>query len=194
VSPILTVRKASEPVEFYDDTDPIIHSFITHDCPTQKVTVYSDRAEVTRSVIIEAKTIGLHNIVITGFPSKVIRNTFRVSSGTGHVKILEVSELNTSAEETPDAQKSSAQENSDKIKQLKRREEILHTTQTRLQGEEDYLIQYSTSLTWPFTVVRNDAAQSILKATSLTEADEFLKMYREKLSSIKAQKLELSKI
>jgi len=135
----------------------------------------------------------LHNIIITGFPTEVDKNTFRVSSGTGYVKILEVSYTVVHTEDTPKEIKASSEEYKEKIKKLNTDLEVLNKTRTRLQEEEDYLHQYSTTLHSPIKVSIPDGREITHKHTTIEDATAFLNLYREKLVSIKSQKLKLNK-
>jgi len=78
------------------------------DCPVQHVTVYNDRAEVTRALstsinaglfgvfwetfllIDKYSTPGTNELTIVGLPSHVDSNSVRVSGGKGAAVILEV--------------------------------------------------------------------------------------------------------
>jgi len=198
-----SARKKSENVEpiesfFIDEGDATNHTLTTHDCPTQKVIVFSNIAEVTRTISIEPKSTGLHNVIIGGFPKDIDNHTFRacVSSITGpSVKILEVSYSVVHQEESPEEQKSKMELNHQKLIALKKDKDVLHQTRSRLQAEEDFLLSYSSTLHSPFTIPTqiNDAGKLTHKYPTLEDAGNFLNMYREKLLQIKLQKLQLNK-
>jgi len=175
-------------VEVYDDTDPIMHSLTTPECPTQKVVVFSDRAEVTRVVTIDAKVTGLHTIVITGFPTQVDKNTFRVA-GSGSAKILEVSYSVVHPEDNPEHQKSLVRETEEKIKFLRRKLDSMGLSRNRLLEEEEYLKKYSLTFSGSNTVTAGNVQAK--KFPSLADAANFLKVYRERLLEIKSEILEL---
>jgi len=61
------------------------------ECPTSAATVYSDRAEVTRNVSGVVKESGVHTIEIDGFLSGIDDESFRVSSPSDGIAIMEVS-------------------------------------------------------------------------------------------------------
>eukprot|EP00727_Mastigamoeba_balamuthi_P001527 m51a1_g11371 hypothetical protein (546) ;mRNA; f:13818-16019 len=63
---------------------------IVNDCPVSTVTVYSDRAEVTRTVSIDAIP-GTIAVTIRGLPPFVVQNTLQVSGGQDLGSILDVS-------------------------------------------------------------------------------------------------------
>jgi uncharacterized protein (TIGR02231 family) len=132
--------------------------------------------------------------VISGFPTKLKENTFRacVSSGSNQVKILEVSYSVVHPEESESA-KTPEEENVDKIKHITREIDSYRKVKTRLEGEEAYLANYSTSLYSPFVATKSETGPLTDKAITLDDATAFLTMYRNKLVKIKTQKLQLDR-
>jgi hypothetical protein len=81
-----------------------VHTVEAIKSPIEIVTVYNDRAEVTRKVDVTLQsegmdentiskliTSGTHEIVIQGLSSLADKNSVRVSGGSGNATILEVS-------------------------------------------------------------------------------------------------------
>ena len=70
----------------------VVHFNIDQQCPIQYVTVYNDRAEVTRSVSYHFNNAGTYDLVFADFSPSVDLTSFHVSGGTGKAcTILEVS-------------------------------------------------------------------------------------------------------
>ncbi|CAF3684097.1 unnamed protein product [Rotaria sp. Silwood1] len=71
---------------------PVVRFNIDQQCPIQCVTVYNDRAEVTRILRHHFDTEGTHELVLNGFSIFVDETSLHVSGGTGKsCTILEVS-------------------------------------------------------------------------------------------------------
>ncbi|CAF1086016.1 unnamed protein product [Rotaria sp. Silwood1] len=71
---------------------PVVRFNIDQQCPIQCVTVYNDRAEVTRILRHHFDTEGTHELVLNGFSTFVDETSLHVSGGTGKsCTILEVS-------------------------------------------------------------------------------------------------------
>ena len=71
---------------------PMVRLNIKHQCPIQYVTIYNDRAEVTRLVRHRFDVSGTYDLVIEGFSPCVELESLYVSGGTGKAcTILEVS-------------------------------------------------------------------------------------------------------
>ncbi|CAF3023136.1 unnamed protein product [Rotaria sp. Silwood2] len=71
---------------------PVVRFNIDQQCPIQYVTVYNDRAEVTRILRHHFDTEGTHELVLNGFSTFVDESSLHISGGTGKAcTILEVS-------------------------------------------------------------------------------------------------------
>jgi uncharacterized protein (TIGR02231 family) len=118
----------------------IVHNKGANDCPIEFVTVYSDRAEVTRRVNAVIEREGVQQIVIGGLSEKVDSNSVRVSGGAGKATILEVSYENKHHSipgETP------SQLLLDEQKKLDRELQKLQTMKTRIEEQRKWLKNYS---------------------------------------------------
>ncbi|CAF3641616.1 unnamed protein product [Rotaria sordida] len=70
----------------------IVHINIKQECPVQFVTVYNDRAELTRLLRYHFDNEGTYDLVLQGLSPCIDLTSFRVSGGTGKAcTILEVS-------------------------------------------------------------------------------------------------------
>lgn len=59
------------------------------DCPVDSVTVFNNRAEVTRVCTVNLEGVGEYDIQVRGFPACVETESVRVN-GTGHITLREV--------------------------------------------------------------------------------------------------------
>lgn len=73
-----------------DDDKPTVVTRTVGECPVSTVTVFRDRAEVTRRITLETEAPGLYDVVMEGVTNHINEDSIRVK-GTGHVTILEVS-------------------------------------------------------------------------------------------------------
>ncbi|CAF1171916.1 unnamed protein product [Didymodactylos carnosus] len=62
---------------------------IDKECPIKYVTVYNDRAEITRSYNKQFDLEGTYELILSGFSIHVDQNSFHVKGGTGKATILE---------------------------------------------------------------------------------------------------------
>lgn len=64
------------------------------DCPVHSVTVFEDRAEVTRSINVTSQVAGrgVYEVIVEGFTSKINKESVRVK-GTGYIFSLSYSLL-----------------------------------------------------------------------------------------------------
>ncbi|CAF1600536.1 unnamed protein product, partial [Rotaria sordida] len=85
----------AETVSTMNNTPPsttIVQINVKQECPVQYVTVYNDRAELTRLVRYHFDNEGTYDLVLQGLSSCVDLTSFHVSGGTGKAcTILEVS-------------------------------------------------------------------------------------------------------
>ncbi|PRP84046.1 hypothetical protein PROFUN_08508 [Planoprotostelium fungivorum] len=58
-------------------------------CPIDSVTVFLDRAEITRTIDVQSST-GTHEVRINGLPNSIVEESIRIT-GTGEATVLEVS-------------------------------------------------------------------------------------------------------
>lgn len=89
----MTNTTSTENTIFKTNSKPTIVQFnIEKQCPIQYVTVYNDRAEVTRLVNHHFNVEGTYELVFEGFSPSVDLTSLHVSGGTGRAcTILEVS-------------------------------------------------------------------------------------------------------
>eukprot|EP00727_Mastigamoeba_balamuthi_P000799 m51a1_g10716 hypothetical protein (565) ;mRNA; r:214864-218789 len=66
-------------------------SLLAKDCPVSSVTVFNDRAEVVRTVSVDAQQPGTYEVRLRGLTQRVEEESVHVSGGQGHAVILEVS-------------------------------------------------------------------------------------------------------
>eukprot|EP01117_Protostelium_nocturnum_P015449 TRINITY_DN5997_c0_g2_i2.p1 TRINITY_DN5997_c0_g2~~TRINITY_DN5997_c0_g2_i2.p1 ORF type:complete len:576 (-),score=205.76 TRINITY_DN5997_c0_g2_i2:23-1750(-) len=71
--------------------EPIIFELEASECPTDMVTVFSDRAEVTRNVEVKETKTGQQEVRINGLPNGIRPDSIHVAGGRGSATVLEVS-------------------------------------------------------------------------------------------------------
>jgi len=115
------------------------------ECPTSAATVYSDRAEVTRNVSGVVKESGVHTIEIDGFLSGIDDESFRVSSPSDGIAIMEVSSEDVFIKE--EFQISKMKEMKEAKQELKHKKQMINIDLKIIQTENDWIRNYvNTSL------------------------------------------------
>ncbi|KAH3757943.1 mucoidy inhibitor MuiA family protein [Pelomyxa schiedti] len=104
------------------------------DCPCLSVCVYSDRAELTRTLTFTTES-GLNDIVVTGVPA-IDENSIRVTGGTGQVTILEVS---SSIVQVESVKKTTSEMNEEKLEELQNQEKLLLSKEATLKHEREWV-------------------------------------------------------
>ena len=83
----------------------VVQINIEQQCPIQYVTVYNDRAEVTRLLRHHFNAEGTYDLVFEGFSTNVDLTSLHVSGGTGKAcTILEVSYQTRFENTTPETE------------------------------------------------------------------------------------------
>ncbi len=72
-----------------DDCEASTLKIAVGDCPVEVVTVFNDRAEVTRRVQLEELTPGMYDVIVPKLTQSIVADSIRVK-GEGFVTILEV--------------------------------------------------------------------------------------------------------
>jgi len=128
-----------------DKTDGNGVSKNVKECPTSAATVYSDRAEVTRNVSGVVKESGVHTIEIDGFLSGIDDESFRVSSPSDGIAIMEVSSEDVFIKE--EFQISKMKEMKEAKQELKHKKQMINIDLKIIQTENDWIRNYvNTSL------------------------------------------------
>lgn len=153
-------------------------------CRVQGVTVYNDRAEVTRLVALTDLEAGTTEVRVVGLSSKVDRNSVRVSGGKGEAVILEVS-YNTKWEpKTKDdgSERSTLQRELDQLaEQIARQEEGL----ARIAKESEWMGKWASGLAEPRkTEAGGSASGDLCPPQALDQATAFLSFYQSSLASV----------
>jgi len=110
--------KNTPPPEGDDDFDEIQTGVIIHKpsdtCKTIAVTIFSDRAEVTRRIEGTVEVRGIHEVHVHGLPDSIQADTFRISGGIGSIVLMEVT-CDTSNVEISENEKSEKEKRKDVI-------------------------------------------------------------------------------
>lgn len=155
------------------------------DCPIDRVTVYSDRAEVGRRVTLNAETSGQYEIIISNLCSSVMKDSARVSETSKNVIVLEVM-FEEKYEQDAALQSVAAAEIEEKEKQLQKLEysaKQLRAKTHRLDKEEAWLKNYSEK----YIELDN------VKGFSLDETAKVMSFYRTEFDKIRAARFAIEK-
>jgi len=174
------------------DSSKTTKSFIDlKDCPVQNVTVYNDRAEVTRHVEASVQA-GTNEVSIFGLSSKVDRNSVRVSGGKGSAVILEVShnvrfEAKNKDDGTEQGRLTKELEELDE--KISRHSEI----QGRVDKENTWLENWAHTLSAPRKSEDGKDLTTLFSAGMMEQATNFLEFYQKKLADIDERRSSIAK-
>jgi uncharacterized protein (TIGR02231 family) len=159
-----------------------------NECPTEWVTAFTDRAEVTR--LIKTKvTTGLNEIVIVDLPIAVDRNSVRVTGGQGLATILEVSCTTGFQASETDPNKSAKEA---QIEELRGQRKVTELELTRVQKEYAWVEGFATTVRNP-AAGKDGAAPNFFNAGVLGEVSNFLEFYQTRLAQIDDKSDKLNK-
>ncbi|CAF1450353.1 unnamed protein product [Didymodactylos carnosus] len=168
-----------------DTTTPItvttIHCNIDKECPIKYVTVYNDRAEITRSYTKQFDLDGTYELILDGFSTYVDQNSFHVKGGTGRATILEVSyhtryekvQTDTTAAET-------------KREQIQKQVQDLDNDIAQHQQELDRI---NKNLNWLDGRAKHLMNNTEKSDNSLQQTEQFLDFYYQKLKTFDENKM-----
>jgi uncharacterized protein (TIGR02231 family) len=166
----------------------IKHNLVRSECPVEFVTIYSDRAEVTRKVAVDITTVGVQEIILNDLLPNVVENSVRVSGGEGDAVILEVSFDRRF--ETHESADSAAAKRRKELEQLKHQIETLQSELQRVQKEESWLVQFSTER---IVTEEKDKADHVLNRTVIPLEDmmKMMSFYSQELTRVGQERLKL---
>eukprot|EP01112_Ceratiomyxa_fruticulosa_P012776 TRINITY_DN3560_c0_g2_i1.p1 TRINITY_DN3560_c0_g2~~TRINITY_DN3560_c0_g2_i1.p1 ORF type:complete len:601 (-),score=128.45 TRINITY_DN3560_c0_g2_i1:209-2011(-) len=126
------------------------HRFQNTSLPVHSVTVYKNRAEVTRRVTFDS-TVGTGEISIFGFPGTVDSKTIRVKGGKGNAVILEVAyhtvfHVTTADEELNKERESQITTLRKELETIEFEQQKINSTKARLQEERKVLNSYKDKI------------------------------------------------
>ncbi|CAF2064069.1 unnamed protein product [Rotaria magnacalcarata] len=126
---------------------PVVRFNIDQQCPIQYVTVYNDRAEVTRIIRHHFDVEGTYELVLDGFSTFVDETSLHVSGGTGKsCTILEVSYQTRHEEVAPPSDLSSLDQLQNQLENIQTEIEIHKRELARLVKQRAWLDGRSTKL------------------------------------------------
>ncbi|CAF2050164.1 unnamed protein product [Rotaria magnacalcarata] len=126
---------------------PVVRFNIDQQCPIQYVTVYNDRAEVTRIIRHHFDVEGTYELVLDGFSTFVDETSLHVSGGTGKsCTILEVSYQTRHEEVAPPLDLSSLDQLQNQLQNIQTEIEIHKRELARLIKQRAWLDGRSTKL------------------------------------------------
>eukprot|EP00727_Mastigamoeba_balamuthi_P000798 m51a1_g10715 hypothetical protein (1221) ;mRNA; r:207202-214506 len=178
-------------------TAPTTIALLAKDCPVSSVTVFNDRAEVVRTVSVDAQQPGTYEVRLQGLTQRVDRSSVHVSGGQGHAVILEVSCSDESVLDTA-AAASAAQQHTARAAQLS--EELRAAEQQRATLEVQLYVAHEAQA---FTVglAENVRAtprveaqdQAFLGADYLERVKDFTDFYTAQLDTFCSRSSELTR-
>ncbi|CAF1088362.1 unnamed protein product [Rotaria sordida] len=155
----------------------IVHINVKQECPAQYVTVYNDRAEVTRLLRYHFDNEGTYDLVLQGLSPSADLTSFHVSGGTGKAcTILEVS-YQTRYEDS-----SVSLSDITLLDQLQTQLDVVQADIDEHAQELDRLKKQRTWLDGKATKLMNQ--EESLSASDFETMEQFLNFYRKMLSKI----------
>ncbi|CAF3497434.1 unnamed protein product [Rotaria sp. Silwood1] len=155
----------------------IVHINVKQECPVQYVTVYNDRAELTRLVRHHFDNEGTYDLVLQGLSPCVDLTSFHVSGGTGKsCTILEVS-YQTRYEDP-----STSQSDTTLLDQLQAQLDVVQADVDEHAQELDRLKKQRVWLDGRASKLMSQEAP--LSASDLDIMEQFLNFYHKMLSKI----------
>jgi len=155
------------------------------ECPISFVTVFNDRAEIIRDVLVKLES-GKTEITISGVSKFIDTNSIRVVGAQGEATILEVSG-NTSYLKTQSVREKHTQE----IQQLEKELNRLKKEIDRIKKENEWVEGWARNLMKPVTNIKGDKNDredpyQIDPYTSVRfeKTDQFLEFYQKRLEDI----------
>jgi len=161
------------------------------DCPCTGVTVYNDRAEVTRGITATVKA-GSNELSVFGLSSKVDRNSVRVAGGKGSAIILEVSYNQRWEDKKNDESE---------VGRLKREGEELDAkiaamreALSRIDKENQWLEKWANTLANPPQPTKGETSvEGLFSPKMVDQAMNFMEVYQKKLADIDGRRAAINK-
>lgn len=162
---------------FSNSTPTTVEFNVDRRCPIQYVTVYNDRAEVTRSVQYHFNVQGTYDLVFEGFSPSVDLTSLHVSGGTGKAcTILEVSYQTRHEEVKPDTE----------LKPLDQLRNELDQIQKHLDKHQQELARLVKQRTWldgrATKLMNHD--EKLSGSNDLDVMQQFLEFYYKNLTKL----------
>ena len=155
----------------------VVHINVKQDCPVQYVTVYNDRAEMTRLLRHHFDNAGTYDLVLEGFSPCVDQTSFHVGDGTGKAcTILEVSY------QTRYENPSTSSTDTAAVDQLQQELDLLQNEIDEHGQEVDRLKKQQTWLDGRASKLMNQ--EESMNNISLDTIKQFLDFYHDRLSKI----------
>jgi len=160
-------------------------------CPVTAVTIYNDRAEVTRQLTLTTHA-GLNEVTVEGLPSKVDRNSVRVSGGKGEAVILEVQFNSRWERKNKDEQTElgRCQREKDEIEDKINR---CNEAMDRLMKEELWLETWSSSISNPKKKKGEADVVPFFSPRVMEQTVNFLEFYQKQLAVLDSRRAEILK-
>lgn len=146
----------------------------TNQCPIDSVTVFSDRAEIVRSVSVEITKSGLHEIIVKGLPKSVKEDSFHVNAGSGKATILEVSYSLVFDDKKKNEQVEKLKTD---IDELNAKSRALDAASHRITNEKELLTSYGNAIVTPPATSKGTAQADLVADATVSGFAKFLTFY-----------------
>lgn len=164
------------------------------ECPVDSVTVFSDRAEVTRLINLELEAAGDYEVLVEDLPGCVDPDSVRVN-GTGHVVLREVSygvhHKVVARVVATDDNAESAEVLQSSLESLKTEQEALNTRVTEVQRSKSLLKAYTDSALQRANAADREASSAEALAACMEFAFNLMERSQAKLREYNNQVAEL---
>jgi len=159
-------------------------------CPIEQVTIFNDRAEVTRKLSAQLKR-GVNEVSVSGLSSKVDPNSVRVAGGKGSAIILEVS---YSSRWQPKTRNDGTELSKMKLQLEGFDEKIqrLEEEQRRIEKENAWLSRWAAA-TLSKSRDKDAKEPDLLSPKVLEQAENFMAFYQKNLASIDERRAVLAR-
>lgn len=152
------------------------------DCELVNVTVFSERAELTRKVCVELKE-GVNDVCVSGISNSVVQDSIRVNGGTAKSTEVVILEVMFGKNFLKQSEPSNIEEIQKQIELQNESIALINTNLKRIQEEETWLHGFADSVKNP-KPGKDGESQDFLDAKYLEKVFNFMQFYRENLERI----------
>jgi len=157
------------------------------DCPVLFVTVYNDRAEVTRGVKVHFQA-GVNEVTISGLSDQVDLESVRVAGGRGRATILEVSNNETYAKPKPEDK---LQKEKDRLEELTTRIDFNLMEIGRIKDQKTWLDGWTPHLLEPGSATTEP---EVFSPENFEKTTKLLQFYSSQLVALDEKENKLSSL
>ncbi|GAU98934.1 hypothetical protein RvY_10006 [Ramazzottius varieornatus] len=164
----------------------IVQEFKPQEAPISRVTVYRDRAEITRGLRFQVKTVGLQDVVLASVPTPVQLDSLRVD-GKGSAQIVGVNVSDSWVEKSASGELKQKEKNQRELLEgLEERKADAENAESLHVKQLQFWDQCSDSLSKEIFAVK-DGKSSPVTSDTYTKLNEFLGVYLQEKSKIEKE-------